>query len=122
MDPNARTPAPTGTAGHRHIDQAALASPHIPERQRSAMAEQGVWAACEHGGHPNPFESEFPVTHGVHPSVDPVQMPARDPILHEMPAEPLPEQLTTGDDSVLPPADHGKRPIDKRALCRYMRY
>jgi hypothetical protein len=50
------------------------------------------------------------------------QVPARDPILHQVAGEALGEQLTTCDDAVLTPRQDSERPVDKCTLCRYMRY
>jgi hypothetical protein len=86
------------------------------------VTEPSARAASEDRGHPNTFESELAVPHRVHPSMDPSQVPTRDPILDEMPAKPRPQQLATRDHAMLTPSQNSERPVDKCTLCRYIRY
>jgi hypothetical protein len=86
------------------------------------MAQQGVRTARQHGGDPNAFEGEVPVTHGVDPSVNAMEPAASNPVLDLIAAHPKHQQLPPRDDPMLLCRERSHPRVDRGDLCGYLPY
>jgi hypothetical protein len=86
------------------------------------MAEQGSGAACEHGGHPNPFEGELSVAHCVDTTVNAMEPAASHPVLDLIAAHPQEQQLPPRDDPMLLFRERSHPRVDRGDLCGYLPY
>ena len=68
-------PAAGAAAGNEHVDRKDVAIDQLPEQRRAEMAEDGLRAGGENGGHPTTFAGDTRMADGVHAEVDAVQPP-----------------------------------------------
>jgi hypothetical protein len=70
-------------------------------RRRAPVTQHGIRSAGEDRSHPAPLGRQPRMADRVHPAMDGVKPPARDPAIDRIVAEPERHELAAGDDAVL---------------------
>lgn len=73
-----------------------------PHRGGALVAQQGSWAACEHGGKPMPVPGKMSMTDCIDAAMEAMQPARACPSLNRRGAEAKLEQLPVSDHAMLP--------------------
>jgi hypothetical protein len=105
VDADALPARPPAGAGQRDVDGRGPARTELPERGGRGVAEDGVRAAREHGGHPPPTSDEHRVAHRVYTAVERMERAASRASGDTCVRDAECAQLGTRDDAVLAPRE-----------------
>jgi hypothetical protein len=98
-------------AAGAHVGRRAPAGEDLPERAGRLVAQRGVGAAGEDGGHCCGERRRWSVAHGVHPAVKEVKAPDAAAIRNRVAVQSCGEQLRDRDHSMLRNGDFGDQKL-----------
>jgi hypothetical protein len=103
--------ASPGVRGRRrHVTEAVVADRQAPERPGASVAQDGTWAAGQHGCHPARLVGGRAVPDRIHPALHREQPSCPDLTVDLRPRPAVDEQLRPRDDAVLA---RGQRAVDE---------
>jgi hypothetical protein len=104
---------PHTEAWRRHVDRTRPHWQQTEEGRRITVAECGLIAARQHGGHVARVQMQQRVSDRIHPGMKPVQATRRQPVADRTSAYPCREELRSRYDTMLA----GRKPPDDLIKC-----